>query len=246
MKLGLMVASLVALAGASACSRAAATPRQDAVAGPVMPVSARGRIEGADETRRIGLGRDGVVAWVSVKEGQAVRKGDVLLQLDCRDVSAAAAAGDSQREAAVQEERRLVRGARPEERREAQALLESAAAVAIKAQLDLKRAEDLVAAAAASRAELEAARRDYDVAVTQREAARQRAELASSGALPEELSRVAALVAQRRFERDAWLAQADMCVARAPADGVVLRILVRTGERVTGASAEPVMTLADV
>src|SRR5437879_8609338 len=54
-------------------------PRIDSVA-----LASPGRIEGKSDTIEVGAAIDGVIQSIPVKEGQQVRQGQVVAELDCR------------------------------------------------------------------------------------------------------------------------------------------------------------------
>lgn len=109
----------------------------------------------------------GLVVAVTAVEGQRVKAGDLLVQIDDREQAAAVAqaeAGVKQATARVDQLRRVGAIVATESLRQAQTNLE-------RAQLDLERSEKLAAASAVPAVELENARRAVSIATAQRAAA---------------------------------------------------------------------------
>lgn len=245
------VAALLAMVGALACLTSCSRPHAESIS-PAPPTTGRdgfsapGRIEGASETVRVGLARDGVVEQLFVTEGQAVHRGDVLARLDCRDVAADGEANLARYEEAVRKRERLLRGGRPDERLEAEAMVKVAEAGQRKADLDVQRARTLLEGEAISRAEVELAEKNYATALHLLDAAKQRVAVVTAAPLPEDIRAADAEIDVWRQERNASAARLDMCSARAPTDGVVLKVMLHAGERATTAAPAPLLLMADL
>jgi membrane fusion protein YbhG len=205
----------------------------------ILAVSAwsahRNRFEysGTVETREIQIGSKvgGRVTEVPVEEGQVVKAGTVLVRFECDELKAQraqAAAGLLQAQADLG---RLMRGNRPEEIAQAEAMaaaqravyegarngprqqeieqaqadFKAAAADATNAKVFYERMEKLAAADTISRQQFDDARDKRDSAVQRAESARQRMELLKAGTRPEDVN--AAEAKLRQAEAAALLAR---------------------------------------
>src|SRR5579863_4042462 len=54
-----------------------------------VTLASPGRIEGESDSIEVGAATDGVIGKIHVREGQRVSKGEVLAELDCRDLQSA-------------------------------------------------------------------------------------------------------------------------------------------------------------
>jgi HlyD family secretion protein len=210
-----------------------------------VAVASTARVEGASETVDIGAGVDGVVAELRVREGDVVRKGDVLAVIDRRELHAelrlAAAAADAARQART----RIMRGSRVEEREQAEADVAAAEAVVRQTESQQRRTAELFAEGVVAAAERDEVRRNLDVSKAQLQAARKRAELVNAPPLPEDVAKADADV--RSADEQVRLVQQtlDKSFVRAPIDGTVLRTMLRAGETFSVMVPQPILSLAD-
>jgi RND family efflux transporter MFP subunit len=150
-----------------ACSHTAPVEAPKPVAGADMVGVARGRVDVEGGLLAIGAGIDGVVDSVGAKEGDTVKRGDVLVELDPRSADLAVAAanaelGQSQAQAQVLAAR--LPPLEQQSRRMAAAARDGVATG--------QSADDARNAAAALKAEIAAAQADIDVARAHLAAAR--------------------------------------------------------------------------
>ena len=205
----------------------------------------------------------GQVTAVNVKDTQAVKRGDILVQLDPTNARIAVA----QAEADLAEARRRFRqtvatssalsaqvAARGADISQAQAQLASAQAEFDKARIDLQRRQALAESGAVSGDELTSARKAHaaaqaalasaraSVAQAQSTRASAQGELAANEALvrgSSEDTDPGVLAAKAKLE--AAQLDLDRTVIRAPIDGVVAKRQVQLGQRVTQGS--PIMAI---
>ncbi|MEN0626474.1 HlyD family efflux transporter periplasmic adaptor subunit [Phytobacter ursingii] len=211
----------------------------------------------------------GIVQTVNVVDTQAVRQGDVLVQLDDTDARLALA----QAEANLGQSRRRVSSymatdeglaaqvkAREADETQAQARLVAAQSDFTKAQVDLKRREALAKSGAVSGEELTNARN----AMAQAESSLNVAKAAAAQATANRLSTIGAKKANAALTINATVetnpevmlakakveqAQVDLArtVIKAPVDGVIARRQVQVGQRVqNGERLMSVVPLHDV
>src|SRR5580693_3827015 len=122
---------------------------------PVRPepvvLASPGRIEGLSDLVGVGAAIDGVIQTIHVKEGQQVQLGDVLAELECKDLQSALRVANSELESLQQTRVRLLRGSRDEERQAAAQKSAAARAVVDQAAVQLNRMEKLRDATAVSK-----------------------------------------------------------------------------------------------
>lgn len=250
---GLLV---VVVAVYSMLSRARASAHAD-FNGSARPATARslsgsiilaspGRIEGRSELVNVGAAIDGVVRTIYVKEGQIVRRGDILAELGCSDLQSALQVASANRDSLKEARLRLQRGSRPEEREAAAQKTAAARAVREQAAAQLGRMTKLYEAQEISRLSFEEAQRDRDVAEAQFQQAQRNEELVNAPPLPEDLARADADLDGAEASIKLANDKLGKCVVRAPINGSVLRVLLREGESFGLIAARPLFTMADV
>jgi len=236
----LMLASRRAHETTAAAMRDQASQRRLLIAGP-------GRVEPASEDIKIGSELSGRLKTVHVEEGDAIRRGQVLAELENADYRAqveSARANVVAKEATL---RKVINGARRQERAEAWSSVNEAKAVMENAQSELRRRQQLFAAAVVSREELERYKREADVARAKYDASVEQHALVDDHAREED---------QSFAEADRELAQGQLAEAearyektfiRSPIDGTVLRKHHRSGESVSNSSTvpDPILTIGD-
>ncbi len=223
---------------------------------PSNEVRASGHVEATDVRLAPEVG--GRIVLLSVKEGDPVKTGAMILRLDGRDHELAVQRAKAEQSQAEAQLKLLLAGSRREDIRQAQAQTEAARddAAAARAELaaaetDLERFEALLRANAGSR-------KQRDDAATRRDVARERVQASESrvraaeqsaarvraGARPEEIAaaraRVAALAAQVATAEEGAI---DTSLT-APIDGVVTEKLAEVGEVIPARS--PVVVISDL
>src|ERR1700686_3266287 len=134
-----------------------ASPRTSWIGGP-------GIVEPYSESIQLGSELGGKLKSVKVEEGDAIRRGQVLAELENDDYKAQVASAQAEvlaKEAAL---RKVMNGARSQERMEALASVREAMAVMNNADAEMKRREELLAGGTISREEAERYRREYAIA----------------------------------------------------------------------------------
>ncbi|MFC0134586.1 hypothetical protein CR105_25175 [Massilia eurypsychrophila] len=186
----------------------------------------------------------GRVGQVHVQLGQAVKRGDLLFELDSPEVRAKVAQAAAARDAAGAANQKAQAGARPQELVAARANWERAQSGAKLARVTFQRVQAMYAEgviARQKRDEAEAQARSADELAT---AARAQYDLARQGARPEDKLAAAAQVRQVAgvvAETDAALAETRIM---APAAGEVTKVAIQAGE--LAPQGFPVITLVDL
>lgn len=171
----------------------------------------------------------GRVAAVLVKEGQRVQAGQVLVRLEDAEILAQVRQAEANYVAAKARLQLLERGARPEERAQVDAAVAQAQASLDNAKQNLVRMQSLYDSGAVSKAELDAARLQYDVAQSQYESAVQQRRVVQTGARPEELAMARAQVEQAEAALAFARLQAQNATITSPLTGTVTHRFVDPG-----------------
>lgn len=178
-------------------------------------------VQGSIETEVTDLNSKiaGNIAAVYVKEGDSVKKGDVLVQIDSTTIEAKLAQAQGARAAAQAQAEKARNGARGEEIAKAKAAYDYA-------QKSYERMKNLLAEEAISQA-------TFDQVEAQYIAAKETYDMAQSGARYEDIEAANALVMQANgavSEATGYLEDAKI---KAPKDGVVTAVNVSEGQLIS-------------
>src|SRR5215470_9624536 len=208
-------------------------------------IAAPGRVEAVSEEVRVSSELSGRLKNVSVEEGDRVRKGQVLAQIENDDYAARVAAAEAalaQREAELE---RTINGARSQERRASQASLKAAEAVLENSRREAQRRRTLADHQMVSHDEAERYERAYQVARAEYERAEQEFSLVDAEARVEDRRKAEAAVSSTRAQLAEARAYLAKTYIRSPLDGIVLRKFRHAGESVSTQFDSPIVTLAD-
>jgi HlyD family secretion protein len=225
---------------ASVAAAATVTHQPLLIAGP-------GRVEPHSEDIKIGSELSGRLKLVKVEEGDVVCRGEVLAELENADYRAqmeSAGANVVAKQAAL---RKVINGARRQERAEAWSQVDEAKAVAENAQSEWRRRQQLFFAGVVSREELERFAREADVAKAKYQSAVEQHSLVDDNAREEDRSLAEADLELARAELAEAEARYQKTFIRSPIDGTVLRKHHRSGESVSNSSTvpDPILTIGD-
>jgi ABC exporter DevB family membrane fusion protein len=236
----LMVASRRAHESAVASASAAANRSPLMIAGP-------GRVEPYSEDIKIGSELSGRLKSVSVEEGDVIHRGQVLAELENADYRAQVESARANVVAKQAVLRKVVNGARRQERDEAWSSVNEAKAVMENAQSELHRRQELFSAGVVSREELDRYGREADVAKAKYEAAVQQHALVDDHAREEDRSLAEADLKLAEAQLEEAQARYEKTFIRSPIDGSVLRKHHRSGESVSNSSTvpDPILTIGD-
>jgi ABC exporter DevB family membrane fusion protein len=216
-----------------------------AAAGDAAIAAGPGLVEPLSEEIRVSAQIGGRLESVFADEGDRVKAGQVLAIVDNRDYRARVESAEAEMGLREAERRRIVNGARTQERREAAAALSEAEAVFENARAEQARRQNLLRERVVSRAEAEDADRAARVAGARVEAVRERVDLINADAREEDRARAEADVSLARARLDEARAVYEKTIIRAPIDGVVLRRHRKAGESVSTQFDSPIITMAD-
>lgn len=236
----LVVASRRAHESAAAATAVSAHNTQLMIAGP-------GRVEPSSEDIKIGSELSGRLKVVNVEEGDAIRRGQVLAELENADYRAQVESAQANVVGKQAVLRKVINGARRQERDEAWSSVSEAKAVTENAKSELRRRQELFSAGVVSREELERYAREADVAQAKYEAAVQQHALVDDRAREEDQSFAEADLKLAQAQLDEAQARFDKTFIRSPIDGSVLRKHHRSGESVSNSSTvpDPILTIGD-
>jgi multidrug resistance efflux pump len=208
--------------------------------------AAPGRIEGSSDMISVGASISGTVERVDVRQGDRVNAGQTLVRIVCDDWKARLALRIAERQATDAVYRRLVNGARKEEREIAQDELTLSEARLAEAQTRLNRSTALTLTNSVSVSVRDVDDRDARMALAQREVARNRIGLIQAGTREEELAEAKAKDTAAGHAIEAARAELEKCEVRSPVTGVVLRKNVSEGELISLFYPKPLMVVSEI
>jgi len=208
-------------------------------------IAAPGRVEAVSEEIRISAELSGRLRTVRMEEGDRVRRGQVMAEIENDDYHARVAAAEAELAQREAELRRTLNGARMQERREAEASMQAAKAVLDNSKSEAERRRGLADRNVISRDEADRYERGYQVARAQYEQAAQHFALIDAEAREEDRAHAEAAVATARAQLAEARAYLEKSYIRAPINGVILRKLRHNGESVSTQFDSPVITMAD-
>lgn len=170
----------------------------------------------------MGFRQPGRLMSVKVKEGDKVKKGQILALLDDVPYRHALAQAEAEVAKAQAELQKLEAGNRQQDIKVAAAAVTKAQAVLQQSEAELKRQQQLVKAGDASEKTLEQARRDRDVAVASLASAQQTLSLQKSGARIEEIAAARANLQGAQAKLSQARTALNDTVLSAPDDAVVM------------------------
>lgn len=214
------LALLAALAGVAwlLVQRFAAQPGADTLYGNV-------------EIRQVDLAfnDEGTVTLLAKREGDPVKAGEVIAELDPATYRSAAALAEARRDAAQAQLDKLLHGSRAEDIDQARATLAGTQATLADAQATFGRVQALVQEHAQPRQALDDARRGLDTA--QAAAAQARAALAEAlnGARIEDVDAARAQLRESAAALDLARTELERTTLKSPCDGIVMTRVIEPG-----------------
>jgi ABC exporter DevB family membrane fusion protein len=238
----------ISIALASLRSRAADNAK-NVIAEPAetFVVAGPGRVEPLSENIQIGSELSGKIKTVNVEEGDTVRKGQVLAVLENDDYRAEVLSAEAQARGKEATLRKVVNGARNQERSEALSTVRAAEAVMNNARSEMDRRQKLFDAGVISRDEFERYAREYDVARANYQENVEHHSLVDDHPREEDRSFAEADLQLARAQLDEARARYEKALIKSPIDGTVLRKHHRNGESVSNSSTvpDPILTVGD-
>ena len=212
----------------------------------IRPRAATDTLFGNVEQRQVDLAfnTEGTLQALARQEGDRVKAGDLLAELDPATILQVVALADAKRDAAKAQLDLLLAGTRPEEIARARGADASAAAAVIRAESVFARQQDLAKRDIASQQTFDDARAALDQARAQR--VQTAAVLAQAIAGPRPLEIEASRAQLRAAEATARLAGEQLAHTRllAPGDGIIMTRVVEKGSVVLPTSPIYAMAMA--
>ncbi|MEB2311762.1 MAG: efflux RND transporter periplasmic adaptor subunit [Sorangiineae bacterium] len=178
---------------------------------------------------------DGKVSRVLVREGDLVKKGELLAELVADTASDELARREAEHRSLVMTERALAAGARPEERAALDAEVRAAEHELAAATDRRARDEKLLGSGAVTQEILDGSRRSEEIARARVDAARARRRLAGRGARAVDISAAKARADAAQATIDAARHELDWTRLESPMDGVVLERRIDEGDVIANA-----------
>jgi HlyD family secretion protein len=227
------------LLGAMALLASFAVPAQ--MLGQSSTFSAPGRAEGASPPMAIGVAASGIVRQILVREGDRVQAGQVLLKLDCAAQQADMQARQAHLAAAQATYDKFRNGPRPDEIAVGEAVVNFSQARADEAEKTLQRTLQLQEGVTVTTAHILEVKRDARIAAAQLSEARAQLNLLRAGSREEDIRQAKALRDAAAAELEESRDRLNQCSVQAPADGVVLDVLVNQGQFLSLAVPQPLL-----
>ena len=228
-------------------SRTAPTPAPPQASRSESLVAGPGRVEPTSEDIKLGSELSGKLKAVNVEEGDTIRRGQVLAELENDDYRAQVASAEADVTAKEAALRKVVNGARSQERLEASSSVRAAEVVMNNARSEMERRQKLFQAGVVSREEAERYAREYDVAAAKYREATEHHSLVDDHAREEDQSLAEADLKLARARLEEARARYAKTLIKSPIDGTVLRKHHRNGESVSNSSTapDPILTIGD-
>lgn len=236
----LVIAARRSRENAKALAAEPSNPGPELIAGP-------GRVEPLSEDIQIGSELSGRLKTVFVEEGDKIRRGQVLAELENADYLAQVESSRADVAAKRATLRKVINGARRQERDEAWSSVDEAKAVMVNAQAELQRRQALFSAGVVSREELDRYKSDAGVAQAKYQSAVEQHSLVDDQAREEDRSIAEADLQLSEAQLAEAQARYEKTFIRSPIDGTVLRKHHRSGENVSNSSTvpDPIVTIGD-
>ena len=205
------------------------------------------RLYGNVDIRMVSLAFEvaGRIRSVSAEEGQTVKRGEVLAELDATTLSIQHEQAKARLEQASQNLLRLENGTRPEEIEQARSALASARAQTQRAKLEYDRVSKLWSdpkVRSVSTQQYENAKSAWEVARAAQQSAEQAFRLARIGPRAEDVAAARAVKAEAEASVRLIAHQIDLCRLTSPQDGIVRSRYLEAGDMAS--TTKPVYSIA--
>jgi len=223
---------------------AAVVSRRDLSASVLATGSIRPQV-GAEV--KVGSRVSGVLQKLHFNIGDAVRRGDLIAELDDRDLRARVAQAEAALEAAEARLALVRLGSREQEIAQARSAVTDAEATRALAEKQLQRQTALFAEKLVPQSEVDLAVKNLDSAAARLDAERERLALVERKYLPEDVAVVSAQAAEARASLSLARTQLSYGRIAAPIDGVIASVSTQEGEAIAaGFQAPTFVTLVDL
>ncbi len=186
----------------------------------------------------------GIITKINFQEGDSIKAGEVVAELDAQDLRDEVAAAQARVKAAEAVLARLLAGSRPQEIAEARAAVLQAQADLENKRLDYERMESLLARRAVAVSRRDNARAAYLMAQEMLRRTQEQYSLVKEGPRREDIDQARAELKQTKASLELARTRLDYATLRAPVNGVVLTRPAEPGE--VAAVGSIVLTTADL
>jgi HlyD family secretion protein len=224
----------------AAAGTAAARRESVLIAGP-------GQVEPYSEDIKIGSELSGRLKSVFVEEGDVIHRSQILAELENGDYRAQVESARANVAAKQATLRKVINGARHQERDQAWSSVNEAKAVMDNSESEMHRRQQLYSAGVVSREEMERYAREADVAKARYQASVEQHSLVDDHPREEDRSLAEADLQLAKAQLAEAQARYEKTFIRSPIDGSVLRKHHRSGESVSNSSTvpDPILTIGD-
>jgi len=212
----------------------------------VIQVAAEGKVEAMPGCEvEVGSELEGKIAEMFVEEGASVRKGDLIAQMENREIQAKLKEAEADSAASRAKYREVATGARDEELRRADATFEKATADMEAARKEAERYDQLHQKGIVSRSSLDEMERAYRVAAGRQKEAAEERNLLKAGPKKDTLTYYED--ASRKADASALYYRTILDKTRivSPIDGKVIRKYLQRGEMVSKEFQPYIVAVAD-
>lgn len=196
------------------------------------------------ETVRVYAKTVGQAKELLVQEGDEVKKGDILVRMDDEQIRLQVAQAKATLDSAQASLEKVQAGARPQEISQAEAAMRQAKINLDSAEENYLRMEKLFSEGAVSEQQYDQAKGQYEIAESQYQSANESYKLVMEGASQPDIRVVEAQVRQAQSALEIAQSQLNNSIVKAPINGKVTAVSVKTGELVS--SAVPLLSILDV
>jgi HlyD family secretion protein len=196
---------------------------------------------------KVGSRVSGVLQTLHFNIGDGVRRGDLIAELDDRDLRARVSQAEAGLRAAEARLALIQLGARDQEIAQARSAVADAEATRALAEKQLQRQTALFARELVPQSEVDVAVKNLESATARLEAERERLSLVERRFLPEEVAVAEAQAAEARAAVSVARTQLSYARIAAPIDGVIASVSTQEGEAIAaGFQAPTFVTLVDL
>lgn len=181
---------------------------------------------------------------VKVKEGEEVKKGDILIILSDEQIKIQVAQAQATLDSIQASSDKIKSGARPQEIKQAESALLQAKMNRDSVEENYLRMKTLFSEKAISEQQYEQAKNQYEIASVQYQSAQESYELIIEGAAEEDIKSIEAQVRQAKAALDMAKYQLKNTQITAPINGKVTSVSVSSGEMVS--PSVPLLSIIDV
>jgi len=196
---------------------------------------------------KVGSRVSGLLRKLHFNIGDLVKAGDLIAELDDRDLRARVEQAEAELQAVEARLALIRRGARDEEVAQARMAVQDAVATRALAETQLRRQTDLLERGLVPQNDVDVAVKNFDTAAAKLRAAQEQLALAERKFLPEDLQVAEAQVRQARGALEFARSQLSYTRIAAPITGIIASVSTQEGEAIAaGFQAPTFVTLVDL